>query len=94
MDTNYSLNDSPQNEAGTRKRGVSFGSETDGVGKAQITSIHTKSRLPNYPGGSIVKRFKVPDEQVLWEVCLLYYCWFACLAFLACFLRTLLAFAH
>ena len=65
---NYAPNASSQNEAGTRKRGVSFGSETDG-GRARITSIHTKARLPNYPGGCIVKRFKVPDNQVLWEVC-------------------------
>ena len=62
---------------GGKARGVSFNSENTFVGGGgrksstalQITTIHTKARLPNYPGNSIVRRFKVPDDKVLWEVC-------------------------
>ena len=35
--------------------------------KSKITNIHTKSRLSPYPG-STIKRFKIPDDQVMWEV--------------------------
>ena len=61
-----SLQQDPQR----KPRGVSFDSEKTFLGESspRITAIHTKARLPNYPGNSIVRRFKVPDDKVLWEV--------------------------
>eukprot|EP00111_Clytia_hemisphaerica_P020922 TCONS_00061696-protein len=60
-------NQARQDNNGPRKsRGVSFGSN-GASSTPQITTIHTKARLPNYPGNSIVKRFKVPDDKVLWQ---------------------------
>lgn len=34
--------------------------------KSQITTIHTKARMSPYPG-TMIKRWKVPDDKVLWQ---------------------------
>lgn len=72
----FGLDQTDGSPRGGKPHGVSFTSENTFIGGggkktstvAQITTIHTKARLPNYPGNSIVRRFKVPDEKVLWEV--------------------------